>query len=257
MKFYCFPKKQIRCLIYSDFTGFNSKLFSDLALQLSAKNSFYYSLNLTSFGHLTSIPFKYRLSVPNPNAEYIGFKKKNRHILFEMENNEPVRVWKKKKTDVAWKNEPFLGYQLVSEYSIKEFRKKKPLLQKALKMHKKRFIDQNIIHGDLTHFNILHNANKEIFFIDKLNMINSPLFDYFYFYSYLKQCLERNKALGEPEMNLILKLVGDVIINTANYKNSESFTRDFELVNIPVITGIKDNNRKRFLREFKELFKLL
>ena len=254
MKFNCFPKKQARCLIYSDIEGFKSRLFSDLALQLSSKGSLFYLFKKTVIGHLLNKLSTIKYPVPKPDTSFLGLLKKDRCILFEMSGSTPRTVWKKSDAKDEWLSEPFLGYQIISRYSFSEFKNKEPVIRDCFKVHQQNYIKQDRIHGDFTHFNILRNNDGEIFFIDEKPDNNSQLFDHFYFYSYLKQCLERRHFLSRDDKKKILNLIAKIIVETNSYKQKKDFAQDFENITIPKITGIKDKNRARFLIEFKQIF---
>lgn len=255
MKFNCFPKKQSRCLIYSDTDGFQSRLFSDLTLQLSSKGSIFYLFKKTWFGHFLNKLSTLEYPEPHADAGYIGILKKDRCILFEMDKNTPLKVWKRSEENDEWSSEPFLGYQLISDYSLSEFKRKEAMIRHCFDIHRERYIRKGHIHGDFTHFNVLINSENKVYFIDDKPDDNSLLFDHFYFYSYLKQCLERRHFLSSSHRQEILNLIAQIIVETNNYQQEKEFIQDFEKITIPVITGIKDQNRTRFLTEFKEIFK--
>lgn len=255
MKFYCFPKRQPRCLLYASYEGFRSRLFSDLILQASPKNSLFFRYRNTYLGHLLGFFFKEDFDPPNEKADYIGIKKEDRLIFFEMDGSIPVKVWRTNDSTSGWVSEPFVGYQIISDYSIAEFNRKHELILKALKLHWTKIENTGQIHGDLTHFNILYNKKGKLFFIDEQKDVeNSPLFDFFYFYSYLNQSISRRKRISKAEKESILNFLGSLITSVCSYSNYDDFRADFDAIDIPAITGIKKENQKMFLQEFHDLF---
>jgi hypothetical protein len=84
MKFNCFPKKQDIFLVYSNYKVFKSKLFADLILQSSPKNSFFYRILKSRLGFYISSIFSYSFSTPNSNLNYVGIIKMDRYIFFEL-----------------------------------------------------------------------------------------------------------------------------------------------------------------------------
>ncbi len=256
MRFYCFPKAQPRCLVYSTFEGMRSRLFNELMLQATPKSSLRHSIRRSRPGHLLTCLSRKNIEVPDEEAEYIGIVKEDRKILFQMNGSEPVTVWKSGDGD-AWQKEPFLGHQIIGRYTMNELKQKKELLRKAFEKNKSETERDGIQHGDFTHFNVLYNSRDHVFIIDRRGIENSPLYDFFYFYSYLKQHLELHEAISETEKKNILRTVGELIVSVCNYRSSEEFNRDYEKISIPEITGIKDHNRDRFLREFRDMFEEL
>lgn len=256
MRFYCFPKAQPRCLVYSSFEGMKSRLFNELMLQASPKSSFLYSIRKSRLGHLLTCLSRKEIEVPDEKQEYIGILKEDRKIFFQMEGTKPVKVWKSGNGD-SWKEEPFLGHQIITRYSIDELEQKKELLRKAFLNNKSETEQNGIQHGDFTHFNILCDSQDNIFIIDRRGIENSSLYDFFYFYSYLKQHLELHKAISDIEKKSILHTVGELIVSVCNYQSIDDFNRDFANISIPKVTGIKDRNRDRFLVEFRDMFEEL
>ena len=118
MKFNCFPKKQGMYLVYSNYKVFKSRLFSDLILQSSPKNSIFYRILKSRIGFYISSVFKYSIKLPTNNLNYIGIIKDVRLVLFELdEDNTPINVWRKS-GDMSWVKEKFIGFQLISLYSL-------------------------------------------------------------------------------------------------------------------------------------------
>lgn len=254
MNFNCFPKKQNNFLVYSSYVLFRSRLFNDLVLQSSPKNSIFFRLLRTDVGFLISSLLKYNIAVPNTEAEYVGIIKSNVKILFEMKNANPIYVWRQDENK-NWVKESFLGHQLISEYTVKEFDLKYALIEKALKLHWDSFNKESKkVHGDLTHFNILRDEKGNILFIDSKNHKNSKLFDFFYFYAYLKQCISRCVTLSAKEEQLIISNIESIIRRVCQNDSKEEFIEDFNQIKIPEICGLNNENRQFYLKEFSKIF---
>lgn len=254
MNFNCFPKKQHLFLVYSSYAVFRSRLFNDLVLQSSPKNSIFFRFLRTNTGFLISSLLRFNIDIPNLNAEYIGIIKGDAKILFEMENNNPVWVWRKNEKE-DWKKESFLGYQLISEYTIKEFELKYKIIEKALKLHWDSFNTESTeVHGDLTHFNILNDGKGNILFIDNKSHENSKLFDFFYFYAYLKQCLSINVTLSVKDRKLIVENIESILKGICKYRSDKEFNEDFKQIIVPKISGLRDGNEKLYLQDFSSIF---
>ena len=254
MKFYCYPKKLDRCLIYSNYKLQRNKLFSELLLQLTPKNSIFYRLRNSYLGHVFTSFSRLNLDVPSKDGEYIGIKKEDRIILFEFNDDKPNKVYKMLNGSTKWSVENFIGHQIIREYSLDEIHRKITSIEKAFSLQKNLNEQSNFVHGDFTHFNILVNDEDEIQIIDELNSENSALYDVFYFYSYLKQNMERRKNLSPVIRNKILELVGKSIIKIYSYDKKSEFEMDFNSIKIPTITGLLKQNHKRYLKEFYSLF---
>lgn len=252
-RMFCFPKRQSRCLLYQSQTAFESQLFSDLILQASPKNSLFFRFRNSYFGYLIGFLFKEKILVPNMDAEYIGLKKDTKIVLFEMQGDQPVKVWRLS-TDKSWVGEPFLGFQIISEYSVKELQRKKPLIKKAFEAQKERNQQSGKNHGDFTHFNVLHKKSSEIIFIDELNTQNSPLFDFFYFYSYFKQSIDRRKSLSGSSKREMLSILEGIIREVCVYSDEVKFQKDYASLFIPEISGILKENKSKYLSEFSNIF---
>jgi len=254
MKFYCFPQKQIYCSVYSSYSVFKTRLFSNFILQTSPRNSFFFRIRKTLLGHLLSRKSTINVDVPNSDSEYIGIRKTNKFVLVEIKNDAPKWVWKKG-DDNIWKRETFLGYQIISEFSLKEFNSQKRIIKKALSDHWAN-LNESIsnIHGDFTHFNILYDEKEEIHLIDKKEMENSKLFDFYYFYAYLKQSINRNLSVSKNEKNNIIYLVETLLKEICKYDSMVSFNQDFINIKVPSICGIDINYQKEYLEDFRKIF---
>tara|TARA_Y100000589_G_C27192855_1_gene645510 strand:- start:2066 stop:3571 length:1506 start_codon:yes stop_codon:yes gene_type:complete len=247
-----FPKKQNISLIYTkEFVG--SNLFKNLYIQISPKNSIFFRVLLNRFIINIRSFFKKKLDTPKHDGKYLGILKSDKCILFEMKNNNPLFVWKKMNNS-KWEKSDFLGYQLISEYTVHEFSQKHDLIKKALQTHWKAVNkDSSNVHGDLTHFNILHNANGELFFIDRKSDNHSKIYDFFYFYTYLTQCISRCSTLNKSGKKLIIDKLKFVIKDVCRYDSKNQFEKDFSNLNIPKVHGL--NNLDSSKRDFITIFK--
>ena len=91
---------------------YHARLFADLTLQSSPKNSFFYRVLKSTIGFYISSIFRHSFSTPNANQNYIGIIKMDRYIFFELNShNIPVNVWRKSSNQI-WAKEQFIGFQL-------------------------------------------------------------------------------------------------------------------------------------------------
>jgi len=252
MKFNCFPKKQDMYLVYSNYKVFKSRLFLDLILQSSPKNSIFYRLLKSRIGFYISSIFKYSFTPPNDNPNYIGIIKGERFILFELDDDtNPVNVWRKL-ADQGWTKEKFMGFQLLSQYSLVEFNKKYSLIEKAFSIQWDKLSEDIIVHGDFTHFNILVDLNDKIYFIDDKSHKNSKLFDFFYFYSYLNQCLSRCQTISYIDKETILEKLEVMIVKVCNYSSESDFLNDVKDINVPEEWGLRNEDKQTYVLNFQE-----
>jgi len=255
MKFNCFPRKQDRYLVYSNYKVFKSRLFIDLILQSSPRNSIFYRLLKSRIGFYISSIFKYSLKTPNNNLNYIGIIKENRFIFFEMDNNNfPVNVWKMS-DDKKWVPENFIGFQLLSEYSLVEFNKNYLLIEEAFSIQWKQLNLQQIVHGDFTHFNILVDFTNKIHFIDCKSHINSKLFDFFYFYSYLNQCLCICQTISHIDKEMILEKLEVLIVKVCEYSSESDFLNDVREIKFPEKWGLRNEDKETYVLNFQNRIK--
>lgn len=254
MEFYCFPKKQTYCSVYSAYSVFNTRLFLNFILQTSPKNSFFFRVRKTFLGHLFGKFATINIDVPNTNSEYVGIRKTNKLILVEMENKTPKCVWKRKNKGI-WEKEPFLGYPIISEFSLKEFVAQEKIVIKALSEHWQN-INKSIenIHGDFTHFNILYNDKNEIHIIDKREMNNSKLYDFFYFYSYLKHSINRDVSISPKTKRVLVLKMESWIKEICLYDKKLSFEIDYNSIEILSSFGIDMISLKKYLSDFYKIF---
>jgi len=207
-------------------------------------------------GSLINSLVKYEIETPSDKAEFIGIYKTNKIILFELKNEIPIKVWKKY-DGTEWVQEDFIGFPLISEYSVREFKEKKQLIENALTIQwDKVMFNKSNIHGDFTHFNILYDNNNNIHFIDYKRIDNSILFDFYYFYSYLKQSIYKSKILSVKQKEEIMTIIESIIIKTCNFDSKDRYLEEYNQLVIPNKCGISDQNRIPFLIDFFKLFDL-
>ena len=250
MKFNCFPKKQNGIfLIYTSYHIFKSRYFNDLIIQSSPKNSIWFRLLNTNIGFLFSSILKYEIEVPDINNEYVGIIKGNKKILFEMNDSYPECVWREDENK-KWVKEIFFGFQLISSYTLDEFELRFNLIEKAFQLHWSNLMTDKYVHGDFTHFNILIGSDQEIIFIDRKSHKNSNLFDFFYFYSYFKQCLERCITISQEDTNLILESLEDIILRVCDFKDLSVFVLECNKIILPNYCGLNKKDKQIYLTSF-------
>ena len=166
-------------------------------------------------------------------------------------NNFPINVWRISNYK-DWVQQKFIGFQLLSQYSLVEFNKKYSFIEKAFGIHWKNLNKNALVHGDFTHFNILVDINEKINLIDDKSHINSKLFDFFYFYSYLQQCMERCQTITKVDTSIILNKLEEMIIKVCSYNNQTSFNNDCSTIKFPKNWGLRNENKQLYLERFKE-----
>ena len=250
MKFNSFPKKQSLYLIFSDYKSFKSDFFQELIIQVSPKNSIFFRMLNSRLAYLIKRICSSDMEVPNSNASYVGIVKDDRKILFELSKQEPIKVWRS--TNYSdWNVEPFLGRQLIGAYTINEFKFKRTYIHRMLNDHWNKFNKVvDVVHGDLTHFNVLINKDDSLIFIDNKAHLNSRLYDLFYFYSYLNQCLSRCKTLSKEDRKSIVNDLESIITSVCAYSSKESLDNDFNAIEIPKVCGLKDAFKEKSLFDF-------
>lgn len=239
MRLIALPWPQTIFLVYSSGKVRSSILFQNLYLQVSSKNSLFFRFLRSDLGSIISSLFRIKIAVPNLNSEYVGIIKNKKPLLIELSSQDltPKLVWRLDDND-KWQKEEFVGYQLLSEYTLKEFNVKREDIKTALMIHWRNVNDSTAkIHGDLTHFNILIN-DGEVIYIDRKSSDHSKLFDFFYFYSYLMQCLDNCSTLEEEELTEIQQSIESIINEVCVYKTQEQFNMDFDEMNLPSVSGV-------------------
>jgi len=211
-KFSLFPRKQKQYVICSSAKAFKHDLFKSLFIQCASKNSLISRFSITSVSYALKCLTSKRIEVPEQHDNYLGLVKKDKTILFEL-SGEHIKVWKKGK-DNTWHSSEFLGYPLISEYTLKEIKHKQGDIEKALNNHISAYVKSNLSHGDFTHFNILVD-NSTINFIDHKDHNFHVILDLFYFYAYLhhnfKRCVTVSNADTQESMKLILAMIKTLV----------------------------------------------
>jgi hypothetical protein len=248
------PHKKNISLIYSTLGATKTRLFKSLIIQISPKNSIFQKLAFSRLGILFNYLTNYTIDIPNITNQFLGIYKMNKIILFELIDSDPKYVWKKT-TSGKWEKEEFLGFPLIEEYSTKEYFKKRFLIEKAFKTQWDKLLNNRTnIHGDFTHFNILTDDKNNVYFIDQKVIKNSLLYDYFYFYAYLKQALLRKNDIKNNDRKIILKDLEMIIKKNCFSSNEMLIKEELNKIHIPNKCGILDKNKVRFLNDFKKLF---
>ncbi len=194
------------------------------------------------------------IDIPASDSQFVGVIKDEKIVLVEIVQKEPKFVWKKLRGE-EWAREVFLGYQIISGYSLKEIRTSLNLLKKALKIHWNNLeLDPSEVHGDFTHFNILCDKNENISFIDKKESQNPKLFDFFYFYAYLKQCINRCLTVSKFEKDEMMRLIELLLKEICIYKSEKDFADEHDNMVIPIECGLLKSNRNNLLDDFYKVF---
>ena len=76
------------------------------------------------------------------------------------------------------------------------------------------------------------------------------MFDFFYFYSYLEQCINRCKSISDSDKLSILKFLEDIIFKVCNYSSDIDFLNDCNAIILPEKWGLIDVDKKKYLRTF-------
>lgn len=250
MKFYCFPKQQRNFAIYSSISAFKSRTFKNFIVQLSAKNSVFFRVRNTAVGHFLGQPFTINIDTPK-NSDFVGLVKDKRILLVEIRNSEPIKIWRV--NNEGWRSETFKGFPLIEQYTIAEFDKKYAIIEEVLKNHWVRIKSNSIsIHGDFTHFNVLISSNNEVNIIDEKPIENSALFDHFYFYAYLRQCIEKCSTLSRGNTFLISKKLDSIVKSVFAEENISEIKNHLDKIEIPDLLGLQQNAHQ-YLNDFKKL----
>lgn len=255
-QFFCYPKQQNLSLLYKDANCLKNRLFLALSLQISPKNGFLLQLRKSKFGHFLScfLPSsKTTMTILENKNIKIGYKNNGKTLLFGFDKNEtPVEVYKQNLKG-TWEKTPFLGYSIIEEYTKKEYFLKRKFIKSALEKRWQELEKGEELHGDFTHFNILLSADNKLTFIDEKKVLNSKIFDHFYFYSYYMQCLERCKTISENDVLEIKTDLQNLIKTICKVNNKSKFITD---LNIKYAVGLQSQNREKSVLEFTDfLFK--
>ena len=253
-QFFCYPKNQNLSLLYKDANYLKSRLFLALSIQISPKNGFLLQLRKTKLGHFLSyfLPSsKIKCFFLENKSIKIGYKSNGKILLFGFDENEnPVEVYKQN-ANGFWNATSFLGYSIIEEYTKKEYFLKREFIKTALEKRWQALEKGEDLHGDFTHFNILLSADKKVAFIDDKKVVNSKLFDHFYFYSYYVQCLERSKIISDEDVLEIKTDLQKLIKSICKLDSKIAFLTN---LNIENAVGLQSKNRERSVLEFTDFF---
>lgn len=221
-------------------------------MQASPKNSIFFRTRNTRVGHVLGYLSTMDIDVPLQECGYVGIIKNGNILLINLVDGQPEMVWRKKAN--SWSSEEFLGYQLISSYTLIEFHEKKELIKKAFQMQW-QLVQKNSsnIHGDFTHFNILVEQDGEINFIDRKENQNSILFDFFYFYAYIRQCLARCSTLSKADEVQIVEELEEIIRSICVQKLAKTQS-DILAIKIPEISGLIKARIPKLEKDFEAIF---
>ncbi|PQJ79045.1 hypothetical protein [Polaribacter porphyrae] len=248
--FFCYPKNQNISILYDDVHQLNTRLFKALSLQVSAKEGILLRFRKTNLGHYLSTLLdktKLKFQLPEVTNIHLGYKSGNKVVFFCFDEHEnPIKVLQKiPEEDFIEHN--FLGYSIIEKYSKNEYLKKRVFLKSALKKRWQELKDNKKVHGDFTHFNILVSSRKEISFIDDKKVTNSILFDFFYFYSYYLQCLQKCKTINEQD---VLTIKNDLQILIKEICVSKDLEHNLKQINSKDAVGLTGINKENMKVEF-------
>jgi len=260
-KFYCFPKQQNLMILYTSRKFFKSYVFQSLYIQISPKNKFLLRFRKTILGHWLYVFFtvKRKISIPVPvEGIELAYFNNNKQVLFEFcDNDLPIKVYIKKQNDSNWDANEYFGLPLIIEYSKKEFHQKWEYIQSALEQRWKRLMkgesfNMNQLHGDYTHLNILISKDKHIIEIDQKIISNSILFDHFYFYAYLCQCLILCSTLSKTDREEIQKNLDKLITDICVFNDYNTKMKALNTISLKDAIGLQ--NPQDSFDYFRRLF---
>ncbi len=255
-KYFCFPKTQRLMILYSNPAVFKDDLFQSLYIQMSPKNSKLFRLRRTKIGHFLSGVLKNSIVVKDiPTTEAsIGYQSRDKLILFKRELNS-YSVWSRNSNSTSWNKESFLGLPLIYKYELDHIRNRIPLIKSTLAAHWNNLKKEGSkhIHGDFTHFNILIDAKDHINYIDKKNCNQNILFDHFYFYSYLIQCLTLCESLPDKDFLIIKKEIESILVEL-KINQLNDFERQVEQIELAECWGLKPSFKDKSKQNFINLF---
>ena len=257
IKFYCFPRQQRLMILYKDPSMFKTDLFQSLYIQMSAKNSKLFRMRRSSSGHFLSrlISSSTIISDVPTKSVSLGYQSRDKIILFEP-NAGTYNIWSRALNSDVWSNSSFLGYPIVYKYDKEHILGRLPIIKRALSDHwedlKKNGASH--LHGDFTHFNILINERNAINYIDQKTTSNNILFDHFYFYNYLLQCLTLCETLSSSDRSDILNRIKDFFRNS-EMNQINSFEEMIDDINLDECWGLRPRFKNLAKKNFLNLSK--
>ena len=250
VQFFCFPNNKDLSILYADKNSLKTRLFKALSIQISPKEGFLLRLRKTQLGHYLSKFDKSDLLIiklPIHKNLKIGYQNNNKIIFFEFDNNDkPIKVLKVNHTK-NYEEFEFLGYSIIENYCKKEYYNKRRFIKLALEKRWQEILENNFLHGDFTHFNVLLSEQNTIHFIDAKKVKNSILFDHFYFYSYYVQCLERCQTISSNDIFEIKNDLQNIISEICKLENLQKVLYDIKMDDA---IGVTVSERESKLMEF-------
>ncbi|NCA85471.1 MAG: hypothetical protein EOM83_07845 [Clostridia bacterium] len=242
--FYCFPFPTKMMVLYKNPAIFKTSYFHSLSIQISPKESFLFRIRKTRAGHhLYRILFlnkKHHNETVNDNIKLI-YINKGKQVQFEFTAGAPKWVHTGKLNDKSLTKTSFKGLPLLFNYSLYEFEKTYPLIEKVLRSRwelLRESPDQYTLHGDYTHLNVVVDENYQTTEIDQKAVTNSILFDHFYFYSYLMQCLGRCRTLPEKQYQIIERKMADLLKNIFDKENKNDLIKWISEISLDDAPGL-------------------
>jgi len=150
-----------------------------------------------------------------------------------------------------WRKEKFIGYPLIEAYTSEELERKISAIKELLSFH---WIEAKEVHGDFTHFNILIDSDRNFHFIDQKQTPNPKLFDLFYFYAYLRQCLERCTTLSSAKTKKLIQSLEQVISEVVGVTGKSKVMEELSRIKLPDEHGIRKENIDAYQSDFALIF---
>lgn len=170
-------------------------------------------------------------------VEWVGIAKVGKTIVFELEGDRAVAVWKRSTGD--WQRESMLGYPVVEAYTPEALYAALPVISEALQSHAAALISRSAsVHGDFTHFNTLIDERGKLHFIDAKPGESNLLYDFFYFKSYLADALTRCTTLDAAVRNGFLSEVDGCVRDAFGQLGAETVLRELETLKTPAHSGL-------------------
>lgn len=251
-QFFCYPKNKNLSILYANKGILKTRLFKALSLQVSPKEGVLLRIRKTNLGHQLSTLNKKNivsLYVPENKNLKLGYNNNNKIIFFEFDKNDtPIKILKSNNS-LVFEEFNFLGYSIIEGYTKSEYFNKRNYIKKALEKRWKEINQNEILHGDFTHFNVLLSQENELCFIDAKKVDNSILFDHFYFYSYFVQCLEKCQTISNDDVSEIKIDLQKIIFGICKIGATK---KELTAINIKDAVGIMSSERDSKLIEFSK-----
>ncbi len=257
-KFYMFPFNQDMMILYQNHRVLRTIYFRSLYFQITPKNSIPIRFRKSYFGHLlfklTPLNRIVKLDISNNNILLV-YVNNGKQVQFDFDNKfRPIRVFTGKFNSLTLIENKYLGLPLLTEYTLTEFNSKYPLIKRALMIRWsiiKKTKSHHKLHGDFTHFNVLSDDSGQLSEIDGKCIVNSDIFDHYYFYSYLRQCLSKCITLSKNDFTTITTILDRLILDVFQIESLGFLLNLLSKVVIEDAKGLA--NPKASLDTFKEL----